>query len=137
MLGKRIAVCVGAAFVALAAGSLADFGSDAAAAEIKRVRCRVSDRLQVSVDLRDIAAGIASVQVSIANESATGKTALPIDGLVNSEGDAQVEWDSNPNPADPAEGQRASIDRDFASVGHTIRASALGLSATATCASKK
>jgi len=61
-----------------------------------------------------------------------------IDGEVFGGGDLQVEWDSDPDPNDRAEGERAMIDVDFAGVGATVTATVAGIAdgVDATCVEK-
>lgn len=135
MRALKVTLITTTALVGLLAAALLSAPADAA--EIKRVKCRVGNNVQIAVSIRDIAAGINSVQVTIDNLSSNSEPpAMPILGSVDVEGDAQVEWDSGIDAADPAEGQRAPISRAFASVGSTVSASALGLTATGTCVAK-
>ena len=110
--------------IMLTAAVLAGAIPGADAAEIKRVRCRVDTNpagVQVSVDVRDV--DVAAIDVTISNQ---GSSEFAQDLIPNVEGDVEVEWDSDIDPSDPAEGVRLEIAADFAAIGDDVTASATG-----------
>ena len=117
MSGKKIAAYLSTAAVALVLGAMT-----VQAAEIKRVRCRVDTnppRVQISVDARNfdrdgVADGVTrQVTIGIGGDSEM------IDGVVFNGGDVKVEWDSDIDVNDPAEGERETIGADFVGKGNT------------------
>jgi hypothetical protein len=111
--------------MALAVAVLAGMTLSAEAAEIKRVKCRVDDdptKVQIAVNVRDV--DVDPIDITVSNS--VGATATILDQFADAEGDVQVEWDSDPDADDPAEGTRALIDSDFAAAGETVTASATG-----------
>lgn len=118
MILKPLAMMLTAAVLAGAIPSSAE------AAEIKRVRCRVDSNpagVQVSVDVRDV--DVAAIDVTISNQ---GSSEFAQGLIPNIEGDVEVEWDSDIDPTDPAEGVRLEIAADFAAIGDDVTASATG-----------
>lgn len=131
MSGKKITTYLSTAVVALVLGAMS-----VQAAEIKRVRCRVDTnppRVQISVDVRDV--DVADIDVTISNGTPAENETIP-NVAPDAEGDVEVEWDSDIDLNDPAEGTREAIVSDFAAVGDIVTASTMGLSKVATCVAK-